>query len=755
MTIDVRGIKLRMGASLENDASLRRAELATWLEPIVAAATRGQYDLLLAETERTLVRMFPGVSARVLMHLGGTWRDWSALDGGQDRPAVALPEGRLEWDRTQIIGGRVFVPIVPGAVCLVAEGEVGGIEATADLDILRQCVCLALQTCERQRIAAQNLDEVQALQRVATRMLKSHDLGEILLLITQEAKRLLSADICGVLLREDEQIVMRRCVGNQSPDTASLRMKPGQGLAGRVLERKEPSSVEDYLESEVISRDFFHLAEAEMVRSALAAPLLGRDDVIGVLEVWRRRPSTFSALDSMRLVALANLTSIAIENADLYTSQRTMVEELARANDALNQRYDLVRNLSNLTQSLMLMLLQGGGLPAIVASASSFLEADVAILDLDGQVRAWGGASNAPDVQSAIAAALPRRSAQATPAQASRLDLGTLHGAWLARPLVVEGDAVGWVVGRVGSHGFDTTELGVAQVAMVAAVHQLEQRAASRARSETIDAIVWDLLQTEEAVRMAATDRAREIKIDLEGPLRLFVGELGPSPAGSPHPAASTVRQQIVNLIADTKATGVRAIAMRGLLLAILCTDEPLDDAERWAQKFAQRLGQALSGRMVFVGGSSRCLVARALPVAHREALIALDVARQLGRTGSIVYDRAGVVGMLLSLRHEAGMQRFLELNFGGLLQVDEKQRDQLLQTLRVYFDVNCSHEAAAQRLNVHRKTIGYRLTKISELTGLDLSTHDDRLVADLSLYVYRLLEGRGEKVGLPRNGTT
>jgi len=62
-----------------------------------------------------------------------------------------------------------------------------------------------------------------------------------------------------------------------------------------------------------------------------------------------------------------------------------------------------------------------------------------------------------------------------------------------------------------------------------------------------------------------------------------------------------------------------------------------------------------------------------------------------------------------------------------------------------VFFDVNCSHEAAAQRLSVHRKTISHRLSKLSELTGLDLPTHDDRLVADLSLYVYRLMSGLGE----------
>jgi DNA-binding PucR family transcriptional regulator len=215
---------------------------------------------------------------------------------------------------------------------------------------------------------------------------------------------------------------------------------------------------------------------------------------------------------------------------------------------------------------------------------------------------------------------------------------------------------------------------------------------------------------------------------------------------GSSDRSVSAVRSQIVKAIGEAKpnlAERIRAIALRGVSVAVVCSDEPLDDAERWADRLAQGLTGELSGRLVLVGGSSRCAEARGLAVAYRESLIALDVVRQLGRSGAVVYDRAGVVGMLLSLRHEAGMQRFLELNLGDLLCEGEKHRELLLETLRTFFDVNCSHEAAAQRLGVHRKTISYRLAKISELTGLDLSTHDDRLVADLSLYVYRLLLGQ------------
>jgi sugar diacid utilization regulator/putative methionine-R-sulfoxide reductase with GAF domain len=736
-----------MGAHLPNTLTPLRHALGTTLEPIVAVAMRGQYDLLLAEAERAVARHFPGTRPRIVVNTGAGWRESSSVDVVSDGHPVELPEllnGAGASEQMARSDDSLFVPVIPGALGLLVEGRIDGIESSDDLAVLRQCLALALQTCERQRLAAQNLDEVQALQRVATRMLKSHDLGEILLLITQEAKRLLSADICGVLLREGEQIVMRRCVGNRSTETAALRMGPGQGLAGRVLAQHEPSSVEDYLASDTISRDFFHLAEAEQVRSALAAPLLARDSIIGVLEVWRRRPSTFTVQDTQRLMALANLTSIAIENAELVANQARMVEELGRANATLGERYDMVHNLSNLNHNLMEMLLQGGGLVAIAAAVGAFLQTDVGLIDADGHTLAWSGPSGSVDPLARVVAQLsnpPRRA----PADVHTVKVdGEL---WHARAVVVQGDPIGWAVGRIAQRGVDITELTLTQLAMFAALYRLEQRAATRARLETIDATVWDLLRSDDAALAAAMDRAADIKLDLDGPLRLYLCELGPAAAGSAARSGSAMRRQVSQVVTELKPDGVRAVALHGLSVAILCTDQPVDDVERLAQKMAERIGAALDGRLVTIGVSSRCARARGLHIAHREALIALDVARQLGRSGAVVYDRAGVVGMLLSLRHEVGMQRFLELNLGGLLQEDEKQRTQLMQTLRVFFDVNCSHEAASQRLGVHRKTIAHRLTKISELTGLDLTTHDDRLVADLSLYVYRLLEGGGRGV--------
>ena len=78
------------------------------------------------------------------------------------------------------------------------------------------------------------------MQRLAMRILKSRNLQEILLLITHETKQLLGADICGIMLREGDAVVMQRCVGNFSADTASLRAAAGGGahLPGACSRRR-------------------------------------------------------------------------------------------------------------------------------------------------------------------------------------------------------------------------------------------------------------------------------------------------------------------------------------------------------------------------------------------------------------------------------------------------------------------------------------------------------------------------------------
>lgn len=712
------------------------ATLSAAIEPLTSAALHGEYGLLLTGAERVLERVFPDVTACVVIRAGGIWYESRGAEPGEiQRSALHLP---AEIDNLQTVcefTAGAFVPLLPGAMGLWVQGAVEDVTKATELPLLQQFLAMAVHTCERQRVAVRNLDEVQALQRVATRMLKSHDVDEILLLITQEAKRLLSADICGMLLREGSGLVMKRCVGHSAPATANLRMDAGQGLAGLALARASPAAVEDYVTSDIISSDFMGLAATEQVRSALAAPLIGHGNVIGVLEVWRRRPSVFTSPDTTRLVALANLTTLAIENATLVADQQRMLADLAHANTALNERYDTVSSASTLSNQLTELLLQGASLQTIVGTVATFLQSEASIATLGGAIIASSSDGHIPP-------GLKKAMGDAGTHPGGTLELTSGDARWHARSMVIEGESFGWAIGRIGARGEALTDLALLQLALLAALREMAQRAASRARAETIETLVWNLLRGDDSARAGAIDRAAELKVDLSGPMRVVLIELDLETPSSVEHSAAALRKLVTTHMATARGPFTRALALQGGSIALLVSDLTPDDLERYVERVAVGLSKAMDDHNVVAGASSRCDAPEHLQTAYREAQIALDVARQMGRSGAVIYDRAGVVGMLLGLRHEAGLQRFLELNFGALLDQDAKVRETLLTTLRVFFDTNCSHQIAAQYLRVHRKTVANRLEKISELTGLDLSTHDDRLVADLALYVHRLLKG-------------
>lgn len=63
------------------------------------------------------------------------------------------------------------------------------------------------------------------------------------------------------------------------------------------------------------------------------------------------------------------------------------------------------------------------------------------------------------------------------------------------------------------------------------------------------------------------------------------------------------------------------------------------------------------------------------------------------------------------------------------------------MTTLERYLDSGCDARATAERLHLHRTSLYYRLGRIEELTGRDLSAGPDRLELHLALKLARLAD--------------
>ena len=110
-----------------------------------------------------------------------------------------------------------------------------------------------------------------------------------------------------------------------SGEGRGFRLKIGEGLAGWVVERREPALVNDLLTD---PRWVQTGATSHEHRSALVMPLLVAEDVIGVLMVFHRQPGYFSGELLSLVKAIAGQVAVAINNAHLYELIRDQAERL-------------------------------------------------------------------------------------------------------------------------------------------------------------------------------------------------------------------------------------------------------------------------------------------------------------------------------------------------------------------------------------------------------------------------------------------
>jgi len=107
----------------------------------------------------------------------------------------------------------------------------------------------------------------------------------------------------------------------------------------------------------------------------------------------------------------------------------------------------------------------------------------------------------------------------------------------------------------------------------------------------------------------------------------------------------------------------------------------------------------------------------------------------------STFFGNSSLYGLLLSLKNPGELRRFCMTWLADLIEYDEQQHSELLDTLRTYFANNGNTALTAKELKIHRNTLAYRLNRIAEITCLDLDDADVRLNLHLALKVREILK--------------
>lgn len=257
--------------------------------------------------------------------------------------------------------------------------------------------------------------------------------------------------------------------------------------------------------------------------------------------------------------------------------------------------------------------------------------------------------------------------------------------------------------------------------------------------------------------------RAASLAIDLRQPRQVLVLTLGGS--------AALFRSYAPDM-AETLLQSFRQGVLSHLTRALAELGEPwpiVSQAEQWlallpaaASDEAQRnrslveqllhtLNDGDTPLRVFGGLSAVCPQARDLPRGLTQARQALVAAQSFPeRLGLCCFEELGVLELLVAIRDRSLLDRFVQTTLGPLLQHDHGHHAALTPTLEAWTQANGNLVAAAQRLNVHRNTLNYRMQQIQTLTGLDLNDAQHRLNIAIALMIWRLSPHQSHTRTLP-----
>jgi DNA-binding PucR family transcriptional regulator len=361
----------------------------------------------------------------------------------------------------------------------------------------------------------------------------------------------------------------------------------------------------------------------------------------------------------------------------------------------------------------------GAGLPEVVRAAARALEASLAVTD------AWGATL-------AVAAGSPAEE----------------------RSLLSQGKGVSSIPLRVADtvvgalHMRAKTEPSASMRRLLATMiaSEVERvRAPERASESAAADFLRAVLGRELSEREELLARAKELSLDLDDGASMIVARA--------HPQVPTDEgwRGRVRAVAERGARAVvnRSIAAlserEGILGAEVLLLVPGDEeatAARAVDGVLRELEAGLAGYTFAIGRSRIAETATDLPRAASEALLAANVAQGSADGAALAFEQTGAYRLLLSAMSENPdeLQRFYAETVEPLVAYDEQYETDLVGTLEAFLEADGNVAGTAQRLFTHRHTIYYRLERVRELSGHDVSSSDGREKLSLGLKAMRVL---------------
>jgi PAS domain S-box-containing protein len=275
-------------------------------------------------------------------------KHWTAIipDDQQHIVHTANERRKLgESDRYEIQllrqdGSRIHV-LTSGSPVVQDGGLAGTMAVFTDISLQKQS----------EEVLGRRSAYLAALHETSLAVMARLNLEDTLETIVKRATDLMGAAYGWIYMVDAESEEIEAKVGaGRYRKFVGHRMKRGEGVAGKVWQTGEPLVVDHYASWPGRSQYY----ENDPSGASMGVPLKSGEEVVGVLGVARLESDPiFSKEDVEQFALFAQLASIAVDNARLYSAARQELTERKRAEEALRRREAILEAVAYASQRFL------------------------------------------------------------------------------------------------------------------------------------------------------------------------------------------------------------------------------------------------------------------------------------------------------------------------------------------------------------------------------------------------------------------
>ncbi len=423
-----------------------------------------------------------------------------------------------------------------------------------------------------------------------------------------------------------------------------------------------------------------------------------------------------SESDRLLLQALARQAGVALASARLHCRERAQAAGLRAANLALRRSMEIHDRLTQVA-------LRGEGHDGITRAIYELTDHAAGIEDSFGNLISWAGPGRPDPPAQSPADRQARR-----PGRMMRAEGTTRNGDHLISVARLAGVPVGiLVLADPDRTAGEAERVAVEHATMVLAMEVARMQTLVESQARARSNLVLELVTGADA--QVASTLAQALGYDLGRPHRVVALEGVPTASGQ------------IDTFFHAVSRAARTVRVGSLVAARLADVVLLADTDAPWERFHACVMAELHGTRCSIGVGGLCHEIADFPRSYRESQLALRIQKAVGGSEQItLFDDLGVYQVLATETDTSGMESFVRDWLGGLMDYDAEHGYQLVRTLSEYLACGGNYSASAMALSVHRSTLKYRLRRIREVSGHDLSSPDTQFNLQLATRAWHTL---------------